>query len=843
MNRSTPRATVIVSLFTGTVFFIGLAQAGTVGGERDGAEVLRMGLRGVHFVENQGQWSDESVHYGLTSRGVDVAFRESSFTMHLTRSTGGATSASRTRGSALPRFASVDDHHLSFDEIRDDEDSAPAWEHLTLTLSFPGSNPVAPRGARPQAAKFNYFVGGEGRGTASNVPSFGAVIYENLYEGIDLHIAGNDDGVLKYEFHCAPGADYTQIQIQYDGIDSLCVNADGDLEIATSFGTLRDGAPIAWQEESEGRASGGAAAPALERTSTVANGRDARSTGSPTLPARFELIDDHTYRIALDGAVDPTRTLVLDPEVEWMTYLGGSAVDVGYRVALDGSGHVYVSGHTTSTDFEGRLNSHHGGHSLDLFVVKVDAEGSLAWMTYLGGSAYDEDFGIAVDGSGNALLTGNTVSTDFEGRLNSHHGGTDDAFVLKLDPAGGVQWMLYLGGSATDYGFGLTVDGSGNAYMAGRSRSTDFEGRTNAHHGGVHDGLIAKVNAAGALQWATYVGGGGVESAIGIDLDSAGRILATGYTNSTNFEGSGNAYKGGMSDAFVVRLDSAGALQWATYLGGSAREEGYDLAVNGADESFVAAYTDSADFEGRNNAYQFEDGAVVKVSAAGAVQWMTYVGGSEDDGCIAVALDDAGDAIIAGYAQSADFTGRLNDHRGVQDAFIGKVNASGSLQWAMFAGGADSEDAAGVALDGAGHAFLSGSTSSLDFDGRTNESHGGREAYLARVRIVDGPRLSVDATCPSGGTIRIEWSGATPGGQIALLYARNTGSFRVPQGNPCAGTELGLGSNQIQLAWQGGAGANGSRVLSASTGPGACGGYMQLLDLPTCATSNVAPVQ
>ena len=106
-----------------------------------------------------------------------------------------------------------------------------------------------------------------------------------------------------------------------------------------------------------------------------------------------------------------------------------------------------------------------------------------------------------------------------------------------------------------------------------------------------------------------------------------------------------------------------------------------------------------------------------------------------------------------------------------------------------------------------------------------------------------GPQLSVNATCPSGGPIQVSWSGATGGGTVVLLYARNTGSFRIPNGNPCAGTQLGLGSNQLQIGYQGAAGSNGSRTLNSNTGAGICGGYLQLLDVATCGTSNVVRVE
>lgn len=348
------------------------------------SEIMRLGLRGVYFVENQGQWGDESVHYGLKSRGLDVAFRESSLTMHLSRPIEDATDARRDRGFAPPRIASLDDHDPPFAEIRGVEDSAPAYEHLTLTVAFPGSNAVTPRGAKEQTAKFNYFVGGDGRGIASNVPSFGAVIYEDLYDGVDLHVMGNDDGVMKYEFHCAPGADYAQIRIHYEGIDSLCIDETGDLHIKTTFGTLRDGAPIVWQEESAAPAAPTSRAreEAELDVSGVAPLADAHgSSGAKriTIPARFEVVDAITYRIALDATPDPSLPLVIDPEIEWMYYLGGSGWDMGQNIALDNDGNALVTGSTESTSFSGRTNSLHGWQ--DAFALKVSPSGQLLWMT------------------------------------------------------------------------------------------------------------------------------------------------------------------------------------------------------------------------------------------------------------------------------------------------------------------------------------------------------------------------------------------------------------------------------------------------------------------------------
>ncbi len=873
------------------------------------AERFNLGLRGVYFVENQGQWSDESVYYGLKSRGLDVAFRESSFTMHLARDVSGDVPVAVARGawasrpyeselverasrpyeSELVEWASrpfdlpiapeasptrergfsTPDHPDPLPDGRGSLHAPVEHEHLTLTITFPGSNPVTPRGAQPQTAKFNYFVGGEGRVTASNVPSFGAVIYENLYDGIDLFVCGNDDGVMKYEFHCAPGADYSQIRIHYDGIDTLCVNDEGDLEIATSFGTLLDGAPIVWQEDINslprlgggglGRGSSDASA-----ESDIAAAHDSndphpdpppqsrgREPGrSPTIPARFELIDDHTYRIALDAAPDSSLPLVIDPEIEWMIYLGGSELEEGLSTCISSAGSVLVSGVTFSGDFEGRNNSYY--RNMDAFALAAAPSGELLWMTYLGGFGNDIAEAIAVDRADNLLVTGWTRSNDFAGRTNSYYGGWSDAFAVSLNPDGYVQWMTYLGGREEDKGYGIAVDSVDNLLVTGGTKSPDFAGRGNSFSGPYWDAYVVKIGPDGNLRWMTYIGAsdGIFEMALAIAVDGSDAALLAGLTDAMDFPGRTNSYHGGPEDGFVALVTADGVPGWMTYLGGSDYDRGAAIAVDAAGSAFISGETRSIDFEGRNNVYHggfgeyASDAFVAKVDPGGRIPWMMYLGGTVNEYGRGIVVDDAGHAMMTGWTDSIDFKGQVNSHHGGEfDAYLAMVDTTGFLSGVLYVGGSGWDFGRGVALDGSGRVFLTGSTSSPDVVGRLNEYHARRDAFIVTLRLADGPQLTVAPTCPSGGPIRIEWSGATPGGQAALIYARNTGSFLIPNNRPCAGTQLGLDSNQIQLAWQGGAGQSGSRTLNTTAGPGACGGHLQLLDLTTCATSNVARIE
>ncbi|MCC6906417.1 MAG: SBBP repeat-containing protein [Phycisphaerales bacterium] len=701
------------------------------------------------------------------------------------------------------------------------------FNHLTLTITFPGSNDVLPEGSNPQTAKFNYFVGGEGRSTASDVPSFGEVVYANLYDGIDLHVMGNDDGVLKYEFHVAPGAEYAQIRIAYDGVDSLCIDEAGNLQINTSFGTLADGAPVVWQ---------------------------ASGTRRTDISARFELCDDHTYRIALDCPVDAVRELVIDPDVQWALYLGGSDVDDGPGVAIDRGGNILVSGATLSVDFEGRNNSHHGGPfgPYDAFVAKVNSTGTLEWMTYLGGSMSDASFGVALDSAGNAYVAGGTESVDFAGRTNEFHGGDPfggDAFIAKVASSGDLDWMTYLGSTGHDLGFGIAVDATGNSVVSGEAGANDFEHRNNEHHGGVADSFAASVRSDGVVQWMTYLGGSGGELGFGVSIDGLGHAIITGITVSLDFEGRINAHHGPWYyDAYVAKLTTSGALQWMTYVGGTADDLAYAIDTDDAGNAFLTGTTYSADFEGRNNSLRGiqYNAFLVKVTPTGLVQWMTYLGGSNGEDGRAVTVDEDGNAYVTGQTYSEDFEGRVNEPHIGPDAFLAQVPTSGAIAWMRYVGGNNIDSGLGIAVDNAGTVVISGQTASTDFEHRVNNHHGGRDpndAFLVKIRVSSGLQLSVAATCPSGGPIQVSWSGATGGGTIVLLYAINTGSFRIPSGNPCAGTQTGLGSNQIQIAYQGSAGQSGSRTVNSTTGPGPCGGYLQLLDIATCGTSNVVRIE
>ncbi len=295
----------------------------------------------------------------------------------------------------------------------------------------------------------------------------------------------------------------------------------------------------------------------------------------------------------------------------YATYLGGNADDRGYEIAVDSSGNAYVTGMTGSTNFPVvnayQNASHHAG---DAFVAKLNASGTaLLYSTYLGGAKYDAGYAIAVDSSGAAYVAGVTRSSDFP-TVSALRGSflakdIQDAFVAKVSPSGsGLVYSTLLGGSLEDAAQAIAVDSSGNAYVAGWTRSTDFPTAAPLRAvfgGGGVDAFVTKLGSAGnSLVYSTYLGGSGDDTAFGIAVDSSGRAYVAGRTGSGDFpvvDGLSNPTSG-LDEAFIAKLNaSGGALLYSTKLGGSGEDCARAIAVDSSgDNAYVAGITYSTDF-------------------------------------------------------------------------------------------------------------------------------------------------------------------------------------------------------------------------------------------------------
>jgi hypothetical protein len=358
---------------------------------------------------------------------------------------------------------------------------------------------------------------------------------------------------------------------------------------------------------------------------------------------------------------------------------------------------------------------------------------SLIASTYLGGAGFENATSIAVDNAGYIYIAGWTDSTDLR-VLNAFHwttGGSVDAFVAKLSADGrNLIYCTYLGGSGDDRAFGLAVDGAGNAYVAGSTTSVDFPAHRNSYSGG-KDGFLAKLNSSGAvLEYSTYFGGAGSDTVNGITADTNGNVYIVGTTTSANLpvlKAFQSALRGA-SDGFVAKFDSSGNLCYSTYLGGGGDEVGNGIAVDGSGAAYVTGGTTSIDFPAVN-AFQKtsagnQDVFVAKLAPNGSsLIYSTYLGGRGGtvgfpEAGAGIAVDAAGMAYVTGTTSSPDFplvTPLQSRLGGGLDAFVSILTAAGSLGFSTFFGGTSIDMGQGISVDTNGNIYLAGYTASTDF--------------------------------------------------------------------------------------------------------------------------------
>ena len=454
-------------------------------------------------------------------------------------------------------------------------------------------------GIEELSGRSNYFIGNDPAKWRTNVPTYSKVEYRDVYPGVSLVYYGNQQQ-LEYDLVVAPGADPSTIGLSFVGADRLEVDGDGDLVLHTAAGTIRQRKPVIYQEIS---------------------GVRKEISGGYVFKGEHQV----GFKVA---AYDASQPLVIDPVLSYSTYLGGSADDQGLGIAVDAAGNTYVTGATNSTNFPktaGVFDTTFGGgicfgsSCLDVFVTKLDPTGSaLLYSTYLGGTGNDIGFGIAVDGAGNAYVTGFTNSSNFPttaGAFQTSFGGFDDAFVTKLDPTGSVLlYSTYLRGSGFDFGNGIAVDATGNAYVTGTTLSTDFPTTPGAfqpaRRGGVGaDAFVTKLNPTGsALVYSTFLGGTGGNFGSAIAVDTAGSAYVAGGTTATNFPTTVGAFQtsfGGNRRAFVTKLDPNGAaLVYSTFLARTGSDNGSAIAVDAAGSAYVTGATGSIDFPTTAGAFQ-----------------------------------------------------------------------------------------------------------------------------------------------------------------------------------------------------------------------------------------------
>ncbi len=557
----------------------------------------------------------------------------------------------------------------------------------------------------------------------SGIRSFKEVMYKNLYQGIDLRWF-ECDGNLKYDYLCAAGADFKEIQLTIDGASHIALTVSGCLEITTPFGVLIENAPFVTQ------------AGKILKSKWVLQGNH----------LNFEIKN-----------LDHTQPYVIDPIVRnWSSYYGGSQVDMISSVTCDDAGNIYFCGSTNSGDplsiaTSGAHQTLLNGSMKDGFVAKFTPKGERIWATYFGGSGDDSFVECALDAQANIYLTGSSSSTAGIASANAHQsllGGSYDAIVVKLDSTGALKWSTYYGGSSADAGFSTSVDASGNVYVAGSTNDQNTAiaspGAYQTAIGGITDGFLVKFTSTGTRLWGTYYGGSDEDYITKCIADSEGNIYVGGNTTSpsgTAIASVGafqNTLNGG-TDMFLAKFKGDGSREWGTYNGGAGSDNLSAIALDADKNVFVVGSIDSLSSSSmvtsqahQTSAGGSSDGYIAKHNPNGVRIWGTLYGGKSNDWITGCSISRSGSIYFIGKTIGPTLkdgvfeTADAFQTQGSSgwNVFFGKLKPDGGREYGTYYNSAWNDYPGGIYISPQGYLYVVGNTNT-----ETNESFGTKNAH------------------------------------------------------------------------------------------------------------------
>ena len=684
------------------------------------------------------------------------------------------TGAGKYYCTGSPLSVAFDDDWVAY--VLDPEGSGTGVMYRVL---FPGSNDVEPVGFDQLDHELNYFIGNDPEGWRTSVRSFHSVVYPSLYDGIDLGFWIRD-GMLKYEFHVEPGASTSAIRMSYVGIDGLQVEGEtGDLVIRTAVGDVVDKAPVSFYEG---------------------------SSGDDAVPSAFRLLDDATVGMVL-GPYDASRPLVIDPGLNFSTYLGGNQNDLVGKGVMDAEGYIYMAGSTYSANFPTTPGSYDTTISawMDDYVAKLDkGGGKLVFGTFIGGVGHDVCYGVAVDKFGNVLTGGWTwMVMDFPTTTGAVQpwpgGGGRDGWATKVKADGkSLIFSTYVGGSNEDFLYGVNLDDDSNVYLTGYTLSTNFPVTSGAYcttHSGNQDAFLQKLNHNGTKYiYSTYLGGPEDDEGGFVAPNATGCavVVGTGSKDFPTTNGSLNTTYQGNKDGFVTKLNANGtALVFSTYIGGSKWDWCESVDIHRTGSIFVIGTTYSSDFPTTTGALDTtlsgeRDAFLIKLNESGdKLLFSTYLGGKEHENGCDVHADYNATVFVCIDTGSNDLTTTMDAidttfNGGLYDVYIARINKTGEkLEYGTYVGGSASDTTLGIQR-GTNFTTVMGGTSSNDFPttkgAYDTTFNGGFDGFITRLRM--GPPSIIKAFRPSAplnlnvttglGIVNLTWEVPTDLGGVRL---------------------------------------------------------------------------
>ncbi len=560
------------------------------------------------------------------------------------------------------------------------------------------------------------------QGLEKNSTGFSKIVYSEIYEGTDLLYYFTENQKLKYDFVIKPGYEPSQILLNYNGATSLALSESGDLVVNSSIGKIIEKKPYTFQ---------------------FVDGEKVEVESS------FKILNHNTFSFKI-GKYNQSKTLYIDPTVEFSTYLGGLEDERGFGVRVDQSGEPYTIAKTQSTNYPtttGAFDNSISG-AADVCVSKITADGTaLMFSTFLGGTDNDEGYGLELSPNGTVWVTGYTTSSDFPTSANGFdiiHNGSQDIFLTQLDSTcSNIIFSSFLGGNSQEFGRAMAIDTENNVYLTGMTFSQNFPvtaGVIDGSLAGGRDAFVSKIDTT--IIFSTYIGGSIVEKANDIAYnESDDEIYLIGETASTDFPVSGSAFGsffyGGTLDAFVSKISGDGTnLIYSTYLGGSSDDVGNGITIGDFGTAFICGSTNSPFFPVTFDAFDqtlnnpgsslsSTDAFISQINAdASNLLFSSFLGTDSSESAKNVILDSQGAIWVGGIANVTPLTspsaskGSNGIMHGNTDLFASKISpdATGLIYYELFGG----EDLDGIDFGNPidlfeDSLFVFGTAESIDF--------------------------------------------------------------------------------------------------------------------------------
>jgi len=597
-----------------------------------------------------------------------------------------------------------------------------------VRLAFEGSNGSSKAAKweplEQMLAPTNYFRGA----TYRFADAFGRLKRTNLYPGIDVVYYGKGRE-LEYDFNLAPGADPSRIRMRFAGAEQVRINQSGDLVLKFASGEITQRLPVVYQRHS--------------------------ANELVAVQASYRLAGDGSIGVKL-GDYDRAQALVIDPTILYDFWLTGSNAQVAVALGHDGQGFEYMAGYTYSPDFSLGSNGYNMNYSSDedCWLMKFNPfaanPGSvIVYSTYFGGELDDDMRSMAVDANGVMYFGGTSLSPDLPVTANAAQGTLPNTnanlngFVAVIDPsiagASGLIYSSFYGGSEETVINGV-ASFNGQIYATGWTVTPDLTTAGNVFqpaNNGAYDSFVAifdpavssnSCNAAATLVFSSYLGGAQDDVGRSIDVDATGLVYVAGYTFSSDFPVSGNAfqqiYNDGGGDAFVTQIDPvAGIILYSSFLGGTGIDVATRVQVEPSGHIAVGGFTFSQDFPLTPNAAQLVYGgngdafvAVLDPSAtsqATGLIYGTYYGGSNTDVAYDLRRGPQGFYYIAGYTLSKNLPVSNNalypaSANGGIDAFEAIIDPNTSLVYGSYITSDGNQVSYAVDYDASGNIYTAG---------------------------------------------------------------------------------------------------------------------------------------